>query len=245
MKSRAALALAALSFVSGIAVAGPADYVYTPLVEYGERELDFKMGAASRSDEGASESAGSIGFGMGVMQRWFTEVYVKFKEEGGGTLRYDAIEWENKFQLTEAGQLPVDIGLLLELERPRDRDEGYEVKFGPLFQKDLGRVQLNANVLFERSFDTTEEEETELLYQWQLKYRARPEFEYGLQMFGELGKWDDWEPGREQEHRIGPAVFGKFDIGERQKIKYNAGVLLGLTAATPDVTFRLQAEWEF
>ena len=45
---------------------------------------------------------------------------MKFEKESGEKLRYEAIEWENKFQLTESGQLPVDIGFLLELER-----EGY------------------------------------------------------------------------------------------------------------------------
>jgi hypothetical protein len=236
----AALLLAATS-----THAGPADYMYTPTVEYGERELDFKMGAASRSDSGDRASAGSIGFGLGATQRWFTELYLSFKKEGSGALRYEAIEWENKFQLTEPGQLPVDLGLVVELERPRDRAEGYEVKLGPLFRKDLGRFQLNGNVLFERHFDSDEAEQTELAYQWQVKYRARPEFEYGVQAFGEMGKWDEWEPADEQGHRIGPAIFGRFGVGEHQKIKYNAALLLGFTAATPDVTFRLQAEYEF
>ena len=30
---------------AGTAFAGPADYVYTPTVEYGEREIDFKFGS--------------------------------------------------------------------------------------------------------------------------------------------------------------------------------------------------------
>jgi hypothetical protein len=33
-----------------ISLAGPADYVYTPSVTYGEREIDFKMGSAEKAD---------------------------------------------------------------------------------------------------------------------------------------------------------------------------------------------------
>ena len=42
----AALALAA----SSAAIAGPADYIYTPAVEYGEKEIDFKFGTGRQGD---------------------------------------------------------------------------------------------------------------------------------------------------------------------------------------------------
>ena len=240
------LTACALLLAAASAHAGPADYVYTPTVEYGERELDFKMGSAGDDDAGGkATTAGSIGFGLGAAKRWFTELYVKFEKESGEKLRYEAIEWENKLQLTESGQLPVDIGFLLELERPRDRDEGYEAKWGPLLQHDWGRFQLNGNLLFERSFRSDGPEPTEMGYQLQAKYRWRREFEYGVQVFGEFGEWDDWEPRHEQLHRIGPAVFGRVATGAHHTLKYNAAVLVGLTAATPDLTFRIQTEYEF
>ena len=38
----------------------------------------------------------------------------------------DALEWENKFQPTETGKYPVDVGFIVEIERPRDHDEGWK-----------------------------------------------------------------------------------------------------------------------
>ena len=38
--------LAAALLLPRMAAAGPADYVHTPTVEYGEREIDFKIGSA-------------------------------------------------------------------------------------------------------------------------------------------------------------------------------------------------------
>lgn len=245
MKRIAAIAVAVASMGLRTATAGPADYVYSPSVEYGERELDIKFGTANQKGNTERKSAGSVGFGYGAAERWFTEIYVKYQKEGDGSTKYDALEWENKFQLTEPGEFPVDVGMIAEFERPRDRAEGYEFKWGPLFQTDFGRVQLNANLLFEKSYRAETPSHAEMGYQLQAKYRWRKEFEFGLQAFGEMGRWHQWSPAAERTHRIGPAVFGKFPLGDRQAIRYNAAFLVGMTAATPNRTFRLQTEYEF
>ena len=222
--------------------AGPSDYVYVPTVEYGERELDFKYGSASAG--GLDEHAASLGFGLGATRWWFTELYIKYKREEGRTF-LDAFEWENKFQLTETGKYPVDVGWLVELERPQDRDEGYELKLGPLFQTEFGRLQLNTNILLEHVFDSLGSNGTSLGYQWQAKYRWREALEFGAQGFGEMGDWTHWAPADEQNHRLGPAVFGKIALGGRQAIRYNAALLMGLGKGAPDHTLRLQVEYEF
>ena len=226
------------------ALAGPADYVYTPTVEYGEKEIDFKFGTAQKSGE-PRNSAASIGFGYGATEWWFTELYAKVKRDDNEDTKYDAIEWENKFQLTETGKYPVDAGLLLEIERPHDHSEGWEVKSGGLFQTEFGKLQLNANLLLERQYHAESSNATEFLYQWQTKYRWLPQFEYGLQGFGDMGDWNHWESYDETSQRLGPAIFGKLPFGNHQAIRYNAAWLAGISKAAPDNTFRMQIEYEF
>jgi hypothetical protein len=231
-----------------VSLAGPSDYVYYPGVEYGEREIDFKLGTAKarESQGGDRESAASLGFGYGATQWWFTEAYVKYHREPGEKTRYDAFEWENKFQLTEPNQYFADVGLITEIEVPKERrTEGYEFKFGPLFQFDTGALRWNANILLERVFRGEDPHVTEMGYQLQARYTLSPAFEVGVQVFGEMGKWNRWEPLDEQNHRAGPAVFGKVKLGGREAIRYNAALLLGETHAAPRATFRLQAEYEF
>lgn len=235
---------------SGAALAGVADYVYTPVVEYGEREIEFKSGSA-KDNAGGRDQAFSIGFGYGAAERWFTELYVKYQREGIEANHLDAFEWENKFQLTETGEYPVELGLITEIERPHRRGEpSFEFKFGPLLQSEFGKLQVNLNLLFERKFRGNDEDpnvqhHTEIGYQWQIKYRWLPAFEYGFQGFGEMGKWDQWDPRDQQNHRFGPAIFGKLGLGQRRAIKYNAAWLVGASPAAPDHTVRLQAEYEF
>ena len=233
-----------LSLVSN-AHAGPSDYVYSPIVEQGEKELDFKLGTAKARD-GTRTSATSLGLGYGVKSWWFTEVYIKAKRETPGSWRYDAIEWENKFQLTETGKYPVDVGFLVEIERPRDRTEGYELRFGPLFQTELtSSLVANANLLLGKNYRSVTPSLMQLDYQWQLRYRWKPEFEVGAQGFGRLGPWQSWLPAAQQEHKLGPAVFGKIRLDSRSAIKYNAAWLIGVNNNTPRNTLRLQTEYEF
>lgn len=237
------LLVVVVTALAGVAVAGPADYIFVPAVEYGERELDFKYGVDTKKHESSLQAA-SLGLGLGLSEWWFTEFYVKGEREGARS-RFDAVEFENKFQLTETGKYPIDIGFIAELEFPHDRTEGNEFRFGPLFQAELDRVQLNFNPLWTNISRSVEDNGTFFGYQWQVKYRWMPAFEFGAQGFGDMGRWNHLSPGSEQEHRLGPAAFGKIALGGREAIVWNAALLFGLTHASPDTNFRLQAEYEF
>ncbi|HWI82814.1 hypothetical protein [Ramlibacter sp.] len=224
--------------------AGPNQYVHTPIVEEGEKEIDFKWGLEKHRD-GSSETATSIGFGWGATSWWFTEIYGKWHREPAARTSFDAWEWENKFQLAPTGKYPVDVGFLLEIERPKDRAEGYELVFGPLLQSEWGPVQGNLNLLWERHVRASEPHDTELKYEAQLKYRGSERLEWGAQAFGEFGRWDHWSKSSQQEHLVGPAIFGKIKAGATQAIKYNAALLFGVTNASPRTALRVQAEYEF
>lgn len=238
------------SVMSDVALAGPADYVYTPNVEYGEREVDFKFGTEAPPKDLPGDPrnyGGSIGVGYGVTEYWFSEVYLKRELEGGAGVTL--AEWENKFQLLETGKYPIDLGLITELEVPTSGDAPNEIKVGPLMQSEFGKLQLNLNLLFERAFGKDKDDgtayTTEFQYQWQVKYRMQEAFEYGLQGMGEMGTWDNWAPDSEQIHKVGPAIFGKIPLGGREAIKYNAAWLKGASTAAPTDTFRMQVEYEF
>jgi hypothetical protein len=243
LKSHALIA-AGILLVASRVIAGPADYVYQPRVEVGERELDLKFGTTGDSPN-ARQSAASVGVGYGATEWWFTEFYVKYKREDGQGTKFDAIEWENKFQLTETGKYPVDLGVLVEVERPQDRAEGWEVKLGPLFQTEFGKLQANFNPLLQRSYRIEGPSRTQFMYQWQAKYRWQKQLEPGLQGFGEMGQWNTWAPREEQNHRAGPALFGKISLGGRSALQYNVAWLFGLSRAAPDHTLRVQTEFEF
>ncbi|MFZ5502489.1 MAG: hypothetical protein ACOY3V_02990 [Pseudomonadota bacterium] len=246
MKRIAPFALRGLllaTFSIGCAIAGPADYVYTPKVEFGEHEIDFNYGS-SRLPNGNESEATAIGYGYGVTENWFTEVGFKHKRNAGQDV--SQAEWENKFQLTQPGEYPVDFGAMTELEMPLTGNQPWGAKVGALFQKSFGKVQLNGNLLIKRDFGLSGKRfDTKLVYQWQAKYRLQPKFEMGVQAFGDMGKWNDWSQQSNKDHFFGPAVFGKLDLGNRRAIKYNAAWLFAASRNAPGNTLRMQLEYEY
>ena len=230
------------------AAADPADYVKTTSIEYGERELEVKFGTSKLANGEGRVAAGTVGLGYGVTPYWFTEAYVKYQKSPSDKTHYDAFEWENKFLLTETGKYWADLGLFVELEIPRERSEGYEFRFGPLVQTEFGKVQVNTNFFLKRNVRVGAESEpqvTEFHYQLQAKYRLIRELEFGVQAFGELGKWNHWDASGKQNHRVGPALLGKIPMGGREAVKYDLAWLVGASKAAPDSTVRLQLEYEF
>lgn len=234
-----------LSVLLQTAYGGPSDKVFTPGIGYGECELGVKYGAASPL-AGKRAAVASAGFGCGVRENWFTELTLK---QSRGVQNATLAEWENKFMLVSSADMPLEVGLLTELEIAVSGKAASEIRVGPLLQSASGRWQFNGNVLFERAFGGVDEDGlpfvTNLAYQWQVKYRWRDALEFGAQGFGGVGQWNNWAGASAQNHRVGPAVFGEIALDDGHAVKYNAAWLFGAGAAAPNHTFRLNLEYEF
>ncbi len=248
-------ALAALLLVLGTenALAVSADeYLFTPTVTQGEREIDWHFGTGSSGESTAAQSDTGLAFGLGVTQHWFTELDIEYRKQSPVGTRLDAFEWENTFQIGEPGEWPVDIGMEFNVEKPYQASSsslktgGWSARFGPLLQKDMGKVQVNFNLLIARFFQSSEVSATQLSYQSQIKYRYSQPLEVGIQAFGRLSSaGQTWTAYSEQVHRVGPVVLGRLVLPGERSLSYNIAFLLGTTAHSPDRTLRFQFEYEF
>ncbi|MGO4376804.1 hypothetical protein [Pseudoduganella sp. RAF53_2] len=210
----------------------------------GLANVDYKYWNAHYKDR-ATRAMPEIGLGYGVTSRWYTELSGSWFQIGGEQTRFVALEWQNDFLLTQ-GQYDWDVALHTTIERPRDRSQGYALEIGPALQTQFWRTQFNLNVFFQREFDNGEKNDTELVYQWQIKHRWKSWLQPGLQGFGELGKWNDWQPSDKQSHRLGPAVFGYVDAGANgQQIKYEAAYLVGKNSARTAKSFTMRVQYLF
>jgi hypothetical protein len=222
------------------AQADPADYIFSPVVEHGEREIDSKAGIA-RDRDGRSSWGGKLGVEYGFTSWWSSEATLNFGREVGDSTRLHSLEWENRFQFTETGARSYELGFLFEMEREHERDEGYELRYGPLLQQHWGALQANLNLLFERRLRAEgRQTPTEFGYQWQLRWHREAAFDWGAQGFGALGPWDDWDGSSEQSHILGPAVFARLG-DEEEAPQLEAGLLFGTGGAAARATLRLQA----
>jgi FTR1 family protein len=216
--------------------------VYSPIVEVGEAEIEFR-GHYDSDSNNAIEGGQSykLTFGYGFTDRWFSELIVQYGVDGTGSSSISAYELENIFQFTEQGEYWADWGLLLEYVAEVGGPD--KIEFGPLMAHEFGNVLLNANLVFEREIGSGASSDIEMEYQWDLRWRGNPAFEPGLQMYGKFGAIDDisWDGNRQH---IGPAFFGMVNH-DNGHWRYDASLLFGITGASNDATIRFNVEYEW
>ena len=222
------------------------DYLLLPTVQEGEREIDWRGGIASTGTNTSAQADSALGFGFGVTAHWFTELAVRYTKKHGASPTFKDVAWENIVQLAEPGEWPVDVGLAFEVERSSQSQDQLELTAGTLLQKEFGLLQVNFNVLLSHVIEGAEPVTNRLHFQWQLKYRYSEPFEFGVQGFDNVSSSaSTWASHSDQVHRIGPVALGRFKFTGERSLSYNAALLFGTTAHSPDRTLRFQLEYEF
>lgn len=225
------------------ASAEPGYYVVTVYDNKDEKSVDLRYWSVQRPDRAATIWP-ELGFSYGVSARWTTELYLSYVGKSRGDLVLDSWNWQNDYLLTQ-GQYPLDVALHSKLSRAHDPEDGYTLELGPALQTDLGKLQLNGNAFFERSFRSDEyNSAVQMKYQWQGKYRWKPAFQPGWQGFGELGDWNHWAARAQQSHRIGPALFGSVALGGAL-VKYQAAYLFGKVGGKRGEMLSVRVQWLF
>ena len=118
--------------------------VYTPKVEQGEFEIEYRPSVTLDSNKTKdNEQKHVLGVGYGVTDWWFTEVYAEWEREPGTgpSTSFAAFEWENRFQLTEKGANWADFGLLVEYERTDAGSAPDKVEIGAIIAKSAGKFE--------------------------------------------------------------------------------------------------------
>ena len=235
---------ASLVLSGASALADPAAYVFTPYADAGLWQVAYGAGTAHARD-GSRETQQTLGLGGTPRARWYTSAYVAWAASDGGGFAVDEWSWTNHVALTAPGAGPVDVGLLCELARPRDREEGrLGATCGPTLQMDTDALQVNLDLSLGKHFGAAQPERPQLGYQWQVKGLVAQGVELGAQGFGSVGPWNGGAPASRQEHIAGPAIFLK-TAAFGGPIRFDAAVLLGIGDGSPKNVFRLRLEHEF
>ncbi len=243
-RARHALACAVLALAAAPVAADPADYVFTPYADTGLWQLAYGLGTEHDRD-GARETQQTLALGGAPTDRWYTSLYAAWAADDGGAFAVDEWSWINHLKLTAPGSGPVDVGLLCEVSRPHDREEGrLGVSCGPTLQMDTDDLQLNLNIAFEKHLGAAEAERWQLGYQWQVKRLVARGVELGAQGFGSFGPWNDWASASAQEHLVGPAVFLKTSAFGGP-VRVDAAWLFGVGSGSPKNVLRLRLQREF
>jgi hypothetical protein len=228
---------------SPAARADPGYYVVTAYDNDGLRTVDARYWTVKPPHAGATVWP-EIGLGYGISSRWYSELLASYIADPGGPTKLSSVNWQNEFLLTQ-GQHAFDLALHASLVRKYGDEQGAEFEYGPVFQTDVGRTQLNGNLFFERGYGPAGWAPTQMKYQWQVRHRWHRLLNPGLQGFGELGPWDRWLPHAEQSHRAGPAIFGTLALGGGQSLLYQAAYLVGKTYGQRTDMFSMRVQYAF
>jgi hypothetical protein len=213
-----------LSATASAALADPDYYVVTPYNNEGVRLLDVRYWTVKPAGGHATRWP-EIGLGYGVNSRWTTEIYASYEGASDEATHLETLNWQNDVLLTQ-GQYPFDLALHATWTHVQDAT-GDAIEYGPVFQTEIGRTQLNGNLFLFKQFHTDNAGPAALRYQWQVKQPWKPVLAFGLQGLGDLGPWDHWAPNSGQSHRAGPAVFGHWRLDDARDIRYDAACLFG------------------
>jgi len=255
-----ALAVALFSFAGGAdAQVDPWEFEVYPYTTEGpgvmELETDNAVVANGHSAGGEGTAAGTFrSQGMwynqyeltyGLTDRIEAAAYLNMAQPSGHGYWYAGSKYRLRGHLFDEETLPVNLGWYLELEwhkTPQFDGSELELELRPIIEKDLGRLSIVLNPKFEKAvfLGPDRNKGFEFGYANAIYYRWMRELSPGLEFYGGIGRIDDSDPLREQQHYIFPVVWGSLPNG----IEYNIGPGFGLTRGSDRVIVKFNFELE-
>jgi hypothetical protein len=239
-------------------------YVRQPDVEKGETEFE-EHGAiyAGPGDGEALRQSHEIEFKRGLTNSWQLIVEGFLEQPIGEDLQATEFEIGGQYELIK----PQGDGFALAFRTlySAAKDAPDEILFGPLARYVQGRNSTTLNTFFvDQVGEHPQIDGLEFQYNWQFAHKLSHRVALGVEAFGEIQDLAHAGGLNDQSLRAGPVIylnFGDEEAGSAKKqegretpevqksealeLKMAAGVLFGLTDATSDVTFKLDAELEF
>jgi hypothetical protein len=237
--------LAALLLCTAASPAEADFKVWTPDVNPGELALET---VGDWGHDGNPARSGEQSYTQeleyGVNEWWQTELELEFNRAPGpgNPTDYTQVTTENLIQLTERGEYWMDAGFFVEYGQAAHAPD--ETTFGPVLRKEFAHTIDTLNLFVEKDIGGAASGRPSLLYAWETRIDLGTPIEPGFQAYGEPGPLGHFAPTGQQDHRIGPQLFGVVEKIGPGSLEWNGGILFGLTPAAPRITLRWQAEYE-
>ena len=206
--------------------------IYRPYVQPLEQELEFVGVYDSRSDDGRIPTSrwARLGYGTALSDTVYGEISVT--NVRSTDVRYQSLELEAVWQITEQGEYSSDWGMLFELETGLDYDS-HEAVIGVLNSLDIGRFTVLTNASLKTEWGNASQNELETALAIQTRYRWSRALEPTVELFM-----------AEDTLSVGPGLSGTIKLAGPDSLLWNFAVLAGLENST-DYSVKLEIEYEF
>lgn len=236
---RLVLLLAAAAAFTGLAARADDDFnIYEPYVIQGQSEIELRGHQVSDSDPTLQgERAYEISVAHAFTGWWRTEAYLgTYEREPGQPNTYQGHEFENVFQLSDAGQYWADFGFLAAYEYEAQPGVTSKLEFGPLIEKQDGRIRQRLNLIWEKEVGGGAERKYEFRSAYLITYSFTPTLAPGFEAY--------YRPA-DDSRQIGPALYGEIPSSRGNEFEYSAALVFGTNKGAPNRTFVLRLEYEF
>jgi len=217
------------------------DEIYSPNVEYRELSVEYN-GSHTFDNDPAKNNAQEheLAVEYGISPRWEVEASAGFERDPQGTSQLNDFEIENRFQFFEQGEMWMDSGMLVAYDHAVHAGDADTLEVKLLLQKDIGRYTSTANIGFEQEVGVNAAGGPDYVFLWNTRYRYSEYFEPGIEIQSDLGSDNELQHWNEQQHYIGPAVYGRI-FGN---LKYQAGYFAGVGEGSASSAGRILFEYE-
>lgn len=242
MKQSLKSAFAAMVVVSAASNSALAiDRIYSPNVVKGELELEYS-GNRTFDRDPAKNNVQSHEFEAeyGLTNRLMVQIEGEYEKEPGTHMRFSSVAIGGKYQFFEQGANWLDSGLLLSYGMETEHHEPNAIEAKLLLEKQTGKFLHRANIGLEQQVGHYASGGPERSFLWSTRYLANEHFNPGFEIQSNFGKGNETNKFDEQEHYVGPAVYGKIIPG----LNYEAGYFIGMSDAAAKSAARVLVEYE-
>ncbi|MBI3611433.1 MAG: hypothetical protein HY204_12140 [Nitrospirae bacterium] len=186
----------------------------------------------------------SLEIEYGMTDNWTIAAYADFEKPIDGDFKYvQARAVAARYRFFEQGERFLDGAIEVEYYLPYKKySDGEKIETRVILEKDLGRVSIMLNPIFEKDVSGAEiDAEMEFEYAAGLYYRATPLLTPGVEFYGVMGELSDLKPKNQQEHYVFPRLGFKFG----HRVGLDIGYGFGLTRAGNDQILKAILELEF
>lgn len=208
------------------------DKIYTPHVEAGEREIEYRL--VFDDDANAEEQAfHKLGYGHALNDDFLFEFYAIGMDTKGDGLDLTGFEAELIWQLTEHEGPGTNWGVLFELGRNTEENE-WEQRTALLAMHETHHWAAVANLSLEYAWGSGIENEWEAGFAGQLRHHYSEHFKPALEVYF-----------AKDQKGAGPILLGEYDVSESTAVEWQFGVIFGMDQETPDRLWKLIFMLEF
>ncbi len=216
--------------------------VYSPHVEKGSIEFETQTDIVRDSKPAENGSVKQqFELAAGLTDWWSTGVYAVYRKPGNRSqYDYTATKWENIFVLPRLNALGLDWGIYTEYVWAAPSSGAPDAVEGKLLLEDRGeRWRHTANIILKQKLGSGAGSAS-LGYAWRSHY-AFSFMELALEAYGSFGEFNQFLPGNQQSHLIGPVATLKL----LDDVEFELGWLMDVNAGPAYGDFKFNIEVEF